>query len=87
MFNAHSYAITMEKLLKTSLHSADEIERNPLEFLKGLLDVEYDKSEEQAERINKFDDTYGKYNGVRLGEWEEADVIQMIKDLKEILHA
>lgn len=85
MFNAHSYAISIEKLLNVPAGSADAIERNPLEYMKGFLDKEYDKSEEKATLIDEFDEKYGKYKDMRLGEWSEADAAQMVKDLREIL--
>ena len=86
MYNAHSYAYNIEKLFKLPLHEADKIAHNPLEYLKGFLD-KYDKSEEKANLIEKFDAQYEKYTGKQLEEWEEADTIQMVKDLREILSA
>ena len=87
-YNAHSYAVAIEiflrKLGKVSVHIADDIEKNPLEYLNGFLNEEYEKSEEKKQLVVGFDDKYKKYKGKKLGEWEEQDVIQMIKDLREI---
>ena len=55
MYNAHSYACRIETILKVPSQQAYEIERNPLNYLKGFLDKEYDKSTEKANLIDKFD--------------------------------
>lgn len=57
---------------------------NPLQYLKGFLDKEYEKSDEKARLIDTFDDKYGKYMGMSLEKWEENDTTQMVNDLKEI---
>lgn len=87
MYNAHSHARDIERILKLPFGEAYNIERNPIGYINGFLDKEYDKSEEKANLIEKFDAQYGKYEGKRLEEWEEADTIQMVKDLREILSA
>ena len=45
MYNAHSYAYRIERMLKLPMHSADAIAHNPLQYLKGFLDKEYEKSD------------------------------------------
>lgn len=87
MYNAHSFAYEIEKILKLPSQEADKIAHNPLEYLKEFLDKEYDKSEEKAEQIDKFDAKYGKYEGKSLENWEEADSAQMVKDLRKIFSA
>ena len=84
MYNAHSYAYRIERMLKLPMHSADEIANNPLQYLKGFLDKEYEKSDVKARLIDAFDDKYGKYMGMSLEKWEENDTIQMVNELKEI---
>lgn len=84
MYNAHSYAYSIERMLKLPMHSADEIARNPLGYLEILLNKEYDKSDEKARLIDKLDAVYGKYNGIRMEDWEETDAAQFVKDLREV---
>ena len=84
MFNPQSYAVDIEKLFNFPFHSADKIRKNPLEFLKSTLDGLYVKSEEKARLIDAFDEKYSKYKDTILDQWDEADIIQMIKDLREI---
>lgn len=84
MYNAHSYARDIERILKLPFGESYNIERNPLEYLKGFLDKEHDKSAEKANLIGKVDEKYGKYKGKSLENWEEADTMQMVKDLREI---
>lgn len=84
MYNAHSYAYRIERMLKLPMNSADAIAHNPLQYLKGFLDKEYEKSDVKARLIDAFDDKYGKYMGMSLEKWEENDTIQMVNDLKEI---
>lgn len=38
MYNPHNCAITIERITKAHAHSADEIEKNPLEYISGILD-------------------------------------------------
>ena len=40
MYNAHNYAISIERLLKLPAQTANEIEKNPLAYLKHLLNWE-----------------------------------------------
>lgn len=84
MYNAHIYAYEIEKILKLPSQEANKIEHNPLGYLKGFLDKEYNKSEEKAEQVNKFYEKYGKYKDKSLENWEEADTAQMVKDLRQI---
>lgn len=84
MYNAHAYAHNIERMLKLPMNSADDIARNPLGYLKILLNKEYDKSDEKAQLIDKFDATYGKYEGIRMEDWEESDAAQFVKDLRKI---
>lgn len=87
MYNAHSYARDIERILKLPFGESYKIERNPFEYLKGFLDKEHDKSAEKANLIGKIDEKYGKYKGKSLKNWEEADTQQMVKDLREIFSA
>lgn len=84
MYNAHSYAISIQHILKLPSQEANKIAHNPLGYLKRFLDEEYNKSEEKAEQVNKFDEKYGKYKDKSLENWEEADTAQMVKDLRQI---
>lgn len=85
MYNAHSYAISIEKLLKLPTQAANEIEQNPLAYLKSFLDAIYEKDKSKARLIDAFDDKYEQYKDRHLINWEEADTAQMVKDLREIL--
>lgn len=87
MYNAHSYARDIERILKLPFGESYNITRNPIEYLKEFLDKEYEKSEEKAEQIDKFDEKYGKYKNKLLENWEEADTAQMVKDLRQIFLA
>lgn len=84
MYNAHNYAISIEKLLKLPVHTANEIEKNPLAYLKSFLDEIYEKDETTARLIDAFDEKYGQYTGKHLINWDEADAAQMVKDLRKI---
>ena len=85
MYNPHSYAVSIEKILKAPYQTANEIEKNPLEYLKSFLDTVYEKSEEKAKLIDSFDDKYNKYENVPLIKWNEDDAEQMVKDLRVIM--
>lgn len=85
MYNPHNHAIAIEKILKAPYQTANEIERNPLEYLESYLDAVYEKSEEKARLIDSFDDKYKKYKNVSLINWNEEDAIQMVKDLRIIM--
>lgn len=84
MYNAHNYAISIERLLKLPAQAANEIEKNPLAYLKSFLDAIYEKDEAKARLIDAFDDKYEQYENKHLLNWEEADAVQMVKDLREI---
>lgn len=84
MYNAHNYAISIERLLKLPAQTANEIEKNPLTYLKSFLDAIYEKDEAKARLIDAFDDKYEQYKDKHLQNWEEADAAQMVKDLREI---
>lgn len=85
MYNPQSYAVSIEKILKAPLHAADIIAKNPLEYMKGYLDVVYEKSDEKARLIDTFDDKYKKYENVPLMNWREEDATQMVADLRNIM--
>ncbi len=85
MYNPHSYAVDIEKILKAPYQTANEIGKNPLEYLKSFLDTVYEKSEEKARLIDSFDDKYNKYKNVPLINWNEEDAAQMVKDLRFIM--
>lgn len=85
MYNAHNYAISIERLLKLPAQAANEIEKNPLAYLKSFLDAIYEKDEAKARLIDAFDDKYEQYKDKHLLNWEEVDAAQMVKDLREIL--
>lgn len=84
MYNHHSYAITIEKILHTSLHTADEIERDPLAYLESFLDKVYKEDETKAKLIDLFDKKYAKYKSTHLCNWSEEDAKQMTNDLRKI---
>ncbi len=84
MYNPHSYAVTIEMMLHCSLGSADEIEKNPLVFLKSFLDKVYDDDATKAKLIDCFDKRYAKYMNTHLRDWSEDDTKQMVHDLREI---
>ena len=84
MYNAHNYAISIERLSKLPAQTANEIEKNPLAYLKSFLDAIYEKDEAKARLIDAFDDKYEQYKDKHLLNWEEADAAQMVKDLREI---
>lgn len=85
MYNAHSYAHSIEVILKLPSHSADKIEKDPLGYLKSFLDAIYEKSEKKARLIDTFDDKYKKYEGQHFINWAEEDAAQMVKDLRAIV--
>lgn len=85
MYNPHSYAVDIEKILKAPYQTANEIEKNPLEYLKSFLDTIYEKTEEKARLIDSFDDKYNKYKNVPLINWNEEYAAQMVKDLRFIM--
>lgn len=84
MYNAHNYAISIERLLKLPAQAANEIEKNPLAYLKSFLDAIYKKNEAKARLIDAFDDKYEQYKDKHLLNWDEDDAAQMVKDLREI---
>ena len=84
MYNAHKYAISIERILKLQAQTANEIEKNPLSYLKSFLDAIYEKDEAKARLIDAFDDKYEEYQDKHLLYWKEADAAQMVKDLREI---
>lgn len=85
MYNPHSYAVSIEKILKVPYQAANEIEKNPIEYLRSFLDAVYQKSEEKAKLIDAFDDKYDKYKNVSLINWDEENAAQMAKDLRTIM--
>lgn len=86
MYNAQSYAIQIERLLKLPSHSADKIANNPLNFLKKFLDEMYEKSEDKAKLIDDFDEKYSNYKNTHLINWTEKDAEQLVKDLRKIFY-
>lgn len=84
MYNARNYAISIERLLKLPAQTANEIEKNPLAYLKSFLDAIYEKDGAKAKLIDAFDDKYEQYKDKHLINWEEDDAAQMVKDLREI---
>lgn len=84
MYNAHNYAISIERLLKLPTQTANEIEKNPLAYLKSFLDAIYEKDESKARLIDAFDDKYEQYKDKHLLNWDEVDAAQMVKALREI---
>lgn len=84
MDKAHSYALSIERLLKLKTYAADDIAKNPLAYLKSFLDAIYEKDEAKARLIDAFDDKYEQYKDKHLLNWDEADAAQMVKDLREI---
>lgn len=85
MYNPHSYAVSLEKLLKASYNSAGEIEKNPLAFISSFLDALAERSDEKRQQVFEFDDKYEKYKNMPFSQWEEADAAQMVKDLRMLL--
>jgi len=85
MYNPHNYAITIERITTSPAHSADEIEKNPLEYISDILNRLDDESDEKQQQVFAFDDKYEKYKGMPFAKWDEADAAQMVKDLRELL--
>lgn len=85
MYNSHSYAVSIERLIQAPYQAANDIEKQPLEYIKGLLDKIYEQSTEKANLIDAFDEKYGKYKNTHLLNWKEEDTAQMVKDLRIIL--
>ena len=85
MYNAHSYAISIERLIQAPCQAANDIEKQPLEYIKGFLDKIYEQSPEKANLIDIFDEKYGKYKNMHLLNWKEEDTAQMVKDLRDIM--
>lgn len=88
MFNAHFYAISIEKLLVphglAGEHSADEIERNPIEFILAALEA-YDKhSSGKTEIINDFYNKYENDEKTNMNNMSEEYVITLCEDLRRI---
>ena len=54
MYNAHNYAVSIERILKLPAQTANEIEKNPLAYLKSFLDAIYEKYEATARLIDAF---------------------------------
>ena len=84
MYNAHSYAISIERMLNLPYQTSNQIENNPLDFMKGFLDKIYNESKEKARLIDVFDEKYSKYQNAHLHNWDEEDAKQFVKDLRVI---
>lgn len=84
MYNAHSYAVSIERMLNLPYQTANQIENNPLDFIKSFLDKIYNESEEKARLIDVFDGKYSKYQNAHLRNWDEEDAKQFVKDLRVI---
>lgn len=85
MYNPHSYAVSLEKLLKAPYNSAGEIEKNPLVYISSFLDALAERSDEKRQQVFVFDDKYERYKDMPFSQWEEADAAQMVKDLRMLL--
>ena len=85
MYNPRSYAISIEKILKTSQSMTGDIENNPLLFIESFLDEIYKKNENKRFLIDEFRRTYAVYENIPLLKWYKEDAAQMVEDLRKIV--
>ena len=86
MYNPHSYAISIERMIKAPTNSAGEIEADPLGYISDILDRLADGlDDKKQQQVFDFDDRYEQYKGMPFAYWDENDADQMVKDLRKLL--
>lgn len=87
MFNPQSYAVQIEKIGHFSMHSADEIRRDPIGYLDThCLDALEHTSDEKSEAVCAFWDKYTEFKGKSIDELGEDIAEEFVKDFRELCH-
>lgn len=88
MYNPQWYAIRVEHILEPKglarEHSADEIRRDPLGFMDGVLGVYERQSEDREQKSADFWDEFEHLKGTRMDDWTEEDAMRFVNCVSEL---